>query len=118
MTGILVDKMGSRVSINKSLVTEFVTVKISQNLSGFDVITVYQHRNQQLSRYIFSKLIECFEKSIRIPKSIVKDHQIPNKWIDCKILEVKYGNTKLLGNTEYNQEKLTLAVFASAFFAS
>ena len=117
--GILVVKMGNSMSINKSLVTEFVTVKVSQNLSKFDVIyCISKQRNQHLSRYMFSKLIECFEKSIRIPKSIVKDHQIPNKWIDCKILEVKYGNTKLLGNTEYNQEKLVLAVFASAFFAS
>ena len=115
--GILVVKMGNSMSINKSLVTEFVTVKVSQNLSKFDVIyCISKQRNQHLSRYMFSKLIECFEKSIRIPKSIVKDHQIPNKWIDCKILEVKYGNTKQLGNTEYNQEKLVLA--ASAFFAS
>ena len=38
MMGILVVKMGNSVSINKSLVTEFVTVKISQNLSKFDVI--------------------------------------------------------------------------------
>ena len=44
-------------------------------------------------------------------KSIAKDHQIPNKWTDYKIFELKYGNTKLLGNTKHKQVKLVLAVF-------
>ena len=48
-------------------------------------------------------------------KSIAKDHQIPNKWTDYKIFELKYGNTKLLGNTKHNQVKLVLAVFVSAY---
>ena len=48
-------------------------------------------------------------------KSIAKDHQIPNKWTEYKIFELKYGKTKLLGNTKYGQVKLVLAVFASAF---
>ena len=48
-------------------------------------------------------------------KSIAKDHQIPNKWTDYKIFELKYGNTKLLGNTKHNQVKLVLAVFVCAY---
>ena len=32
-----------------------------------------------------------------------------------KIFELKYGNTKLLGNTKHNQVKLVLAVFVSAY---
>ena len=54
-------------------------------------------------------------KHSKIPKPIAKDHQIPNKWTENKILKLKYGNTKLLGNTKYNQVKLALGVFASAF---
>ena len=41
-----------------------------------------------------------------INKSIEKDHRIPNKWTEWKIFELKYGNTKLLGNAKYNQVKL------------
>ena len=32
-----------------------------------------------------------------------------------KIFELKYGNTKLLGNTKHNQVKLVLAVFFCLF---
>ena len=69
--------------------------------------------NRQLSRYV-SKVIECLEQNIR-NDLIAKDHQIPNKWTDYKIFELKYGNTKLLGNTKHNQVKLVLAVFVSAY---
>ena len=34
------------------------------------------------------------------------------------VFELKSGNTKLLGNTNYNQVKLVLAEFASAFLFS
>ena len=54
-------------------------------------------------------------KHSKILKSIAKDHQIPNKWTEYKILELKYGNTKLSGNTKYNQVKLVFAVFVSPF---
>ena len=69
--------------------------------------------NRQFSRYV-SKVIECLEQNIPT-KLIAKDHQIPNKWTDYKIFELKYGNTKLLGNTKHNQVKLILAVFVSAY---
>ena len=46
-------------------------------------------------------------------KSIAKNHRIPNKRTEQKIFELKYENTKLLGNTKYNQVKLVLAVFFS-----
>ena len=54
-------------------------------------------------------------KHLKIPKSTVKAHQTPNKLTEYKILELKYGNTKLLRNIKYNKVKLVLAVFASAF---
>ena len=69
--------------------------------------------NQQLKRYV-SKVIECLEQTFA-NKSIAKEHQIPNKWTDCKIFELKYGNTKRLGNTKHNQVKLVLAVLVSAY---
>ena len=34
-----------------------------------------------------------------------------NKSTDYKIFELKYGNTKLVGNAKHNQVKLVLAVF-------
>ena len=70
--------------------------------------------NQQLSEYMFSKVIKCLEKTFE-SKSIAKDHQILKKWTEYTIFHLKYGNTKLLGNTKYNQVKLLLAVFAFVF---
>ena len=58
----------------------------------------------------------CFQKYSNVwgntfeNKSIAKDHQIPKK-----IFELKYGKTKLLGDAKYDEIKLVLAVFASAF---
>ena len=40
--------------------------------------------------------------------------KILNKWTEYKILELKYGNTKLLGSTKYNIVKLVFAVITSA----
>ena len=54
-------------------------------------------------------------KHSKIPTSTVKAHQTPNKWTEYKILELKYGNTKLLRNIKYNKVNLVLAVFASTF---
>ena len=50
----------------------------------------------------------------RLLKLIAKDDQIPNKRREYKILELKYGNTKLLGKTKYNRVKLVFAVFVPA----
>ena len=69
--------------------------------------------NWKLGKYV-SKVIECLEQNIG-NKSIAKDHQIPNKWIDYNIFEFKYGNTKLLGNAKHNKVKLVPAVFVSAY---
>ena len=60
------------------------------------------------------KLLNVWNKTFE-NKLIAKDHKIPNKWRDYKIFELKYGNTKLLGNTKHNRVKLVLAVFVSAF---
>ena len=84
-----------RVSINKSLAPESVTLKVSQYLN------MMQNMSNGWGKTFGNK-------------SIAKDHQIPNKWTDYKIFELKYGNTKLSGNTKHNQVKLVLAVFVSA----
>ena len=70
--------------------------------------------NPQLSRYV-SKVIERLEQNIQKQIDNKKDYQIQNKWIDFKIFELKYGITKLLGNTKHNQVKLVLAIFLSAY---
>ena len=62
------------VSVNKSIAPEFVIVKVSN---------------------VWNKTLEN--------KSIAKDNQIPNKWTNYKIFELKHGNTKLLGNTNINR---------------
>ena len=65
--------------------------------------------NRQLNRYV-SKVIECLEQNIRN-----KDHQITNKWTDYKIFELKYGNTKLLGNTKQPGKVSTCSFFFCLF---
>ena len=50
------------VSINKILVTKFVTVKVSQNLNLMQSFSI--QRNQQLIRYVFSKVMGCLEQNI------------------------------------------------------
>ena len=57
-----------------------------------------------------SKVVECLEQNIR--------KQIDNKKEQIKhykMFELKYRNTKLLGNTKHNQVKLVLTVFLSAY---
>ena len=51
------------VWINKVLVTKFITVKISQNLNLMQSLSTQW--NQQLIRYVFSRVIECLEQNIR-----------------------------------------------------
>ena len=63
------------VSNNRMLVMNFVTVKVSYNLNLMQSLPTQQ--NQQLIRYVFSKVIECLEQNIR-------------KQIDCK----RPSNTK------------------------
>ena len=70
--------------------------------------------NQQPNRYVFSKQSTVWNKTFE-NKSIGKDHLILNKWTEYKIFELRYWNTKQLGNTKYNQLKIVLAVFASAY---
>ena len=65
---LIVLKLDS-VSINKILITKFVTVKVSQNLNLMQSLSTQW--NQQLIRYVFSRVIECLEQNIR-------------KQIDCK----------------------------------
>ena len=69
------------ITINKVLLTEFITVKVSQNLNLMqNMLTQW---NQQLSRYVFSKVIKCFEQNIR-------------KQIDCK----RSSNTKQMNRVQ------------------
>ena len=46
-------------------------------------------RNQQLTRYVLSKAIECLEQNVR-KLIITKDYPIQMK--ECKIFELRYGN--------------------------
>ena len=57
------------VSINKILVMKFVTVKVSQNLNLMRSLSTQW--NQELTGYVFSRVIEWLELNIR-------------KQIDCK----------------------------------
>ena len=69
--------------------------------------------NQQLISYVFSKVIECLEQTIR--KQIdSKDHWLPNKWTEYKIFKLKYGNIKVSNVLKYKRVNLILAVFASS----
>ena len=77
------------VSINKSNVPEFVTMKVSQDLNLMKNMSTQW--NWQLIRYVL-KVIKCLEQTFE-NKSIAKDYQISNKWTDYKIFELKYGNT-------------------------
>ena len=55
------------------------------------------------------------EQNIRKQIDNKIDNQIQSKSTDYKIFDLKYGNTKLLGNTKHNQVNLVLAVFLSAY---
>ena len=69
--------------------------------------------NQQLIRYVFSKVIEYLEQTIR--KQIdSKDPWLPNKWTEYKIFKLKYGNIKVSNVLKYKRVNLVLAVFASS----
>ena len=70
---LIVLKLDS-VSIDKIIVTKFVTMKVSQNLNLMQRLSTQW--NQQL-RYVFSKVIKCLEQNIR-------------RQIDCK----RPSNTK------------------------
>ena len=81
------------VSISKILVTEFITVKASQNLNL--MLNMSTQWNEQLSRYVISKVIECLEQNIQ-NKSIAKDHRVQNKLTGCKIFVLKYVNRNII----------------------
>ena len=70
------------VSISKMLVTEFITVKNSQDLNLMWNMSIQW--NQQLSRYVFSKVIECLGQNIRrqIEQSTKKVNRVQNIWIE------------------------------------
>ena len=53
------------VSINKIIVMKFVTVRVSYNLNLMQSLSTQW--NQQLIRYVFSRVIECLEQNIRKP---------------------------------------------------
>ena len=50
------------VSVSKVLVTEYITVKVSQNLNL--MLNMSTQWNQQHSRSVFSKVIKCLEQNI------------------------------------------------------
>ena len=69
------------VLINKILVTEFITAKVSD--SKFDTNTVNSQIqstqwNEQLGRYVFFEVVNVWNKTFE-NKSIVEDHRISKK---------------------------------------
>ena len=85
---LIVLKLDS-VSINKILVTKYVTVKVSYIESKSDAKFVNTVKKTQLNRYEFLKLIECLEQNIR-------------KQIDCK----RPSNTKQMNWVQNIQIKM------------
>ena len=72
------------------------------------------HWNQQLSCYVFSKVIVTKHSKIN---RLQNDHRMQNKWTEEKeIFELKYGNRKLSNVWKYNQVRLVFADFASINF--
>ena len=69
--------------------------------------------NRRLNRFM-SKVIECLGQNIR-KKIDCKRPSNTKQMNRLKIFELKYGNTKLLGNTKHSQVKLVLAVFFCLF---
>ena len=59
---LIVLKLDS-VSVNKILAKKFVTVKVSQNLNVMQLLSTQW--DQQLIRYVFSKVIKRFEQNIQ-----------------------------------------------------
>ena len=59
--------------------------------------------------------MESLHQNIRKQIDNKKDFHIQNKRTDYEIFDLKYDNTKLLGNTKHNKVKLVLEVFLSAY---
>ena len=81
------------VLINKILATESISVKSSQNLNLMQNISAQW--NQQLSGYVFSKVIEYLEQNIRKQidcKRQSSTKQMKREHIDIQIEELKYAN--------------------------
>ena len=52
------------------------------------------NQHQQLSIYVFSKVIESLEQNIR--KQIdCRRPSVQNKWVEYKIFELKYASTNI-----------------------
>ena len=65
---------------------------------------------------MFSKVIECLEQNIRkYLNRLQKTVKYQTNEQSIKYLKLKYGNTKLLGNTKYNQVKLVLQFLCLLF---
>ena len=89
------------VSINKFLVTKFVTVKVSQNLNLMKSLSAQW--NEQLIRCVFSKVIEFLEQNNRKqtdckrPSNIIQMNWVQNihiemrKYRAVKSFEIKPG---------------------------
>ena len=90
---LIVLKFIDNVSINKVLVTKFVTVKVSQNLNL--IWNMSTQWNQQL-------IGTCFQNKTFVNKLIARDHRIPHKWTEYKIFKLKCRNIKLPNVLKYN----------------
>ena len=71
--------------------------------------------NQQLGWFVFSKVIECLEQSIRKQidcKRINIEYQIQMNWVQN--IQTEMRKYKLSNVLKHNQVKLVLAVFVSS----
>ena len=76
------------ISINKFLVTKFVTVKVSQNLNLMKSLSTQW--NEQLIRCVFSKVIKFFEQNnqkqtdCKRPSNVIQMNWVQNIQIEMR----------------------------------
>ena len=103
------------ISNSKNLVTEFMTENFTK--SKFNVKNVNTVKSSWMKKIKYSKVVEKIKHSNDFKtfknKSVTKNHWMQNKWLEYKIFELKYGNTKLSNVWKYKKVRLVLAVFAS-----
>ena len=98
-------------TLSKILVMEFMIVKISWYWNSKQKVSTQW--NKQLSRNVFFKVIECLEKSNPRMNTKHSNTKIKNKWIEYKIFELNYGNTKVSNVWKYKIIRFVFAIFAS-----
>ena len=78
------------VSINKILVAEFVTMKISQSLNLMSNMSTLKSTTYQVC---VCESNQMFRTKTFLNNSSAKDQQVQRKLTDYEIFELKYANT-------------------------